>query len=183
LRPRDPSEKPSRRARRTWFHVAPAAAALVALGALAVTRLGVVDDPGPRAVVHGFAQAPSVDSSAPVVVIGAGARGEPSITHARDAGVRFLRGYVAFVYGRASADELEGLSADLRRSLRRARVRVPPARARRTPRLVRVVAVLQAPGVVQVTAAIDDGDLTPYPVTAFVERRDGGWLVTHLADD
>jgi hypothetical protein len=124
-----------------------------------------------------------VDSSPPVVVIGAGARREPSITHARDAGVRFLRSYVAFVYGRANAHEIEGASADLRRALRRSRVRVPPAHARRTPRLVRVDAVLQAPGVVQVTATIDDGDLTPYPVTAFVEFRDGRWLVTHLADD
>jgi hypothetical protein len=124
-----------------------------------------------------------VDSSPPVVLIGAGARGEPSIAHARDAGERFLRSYVGFIYGRANAGELEGLSADLRRSLRRSRVRVPPARAQRTPRLVRVGAVLQAPGVVQVTATIDDGDLTPYPVTAFVEFRDGRWLVTHLADD
>jgi hypothetical protein len=123
-----------------------------------------------------------VDSS-PAVVIGPGARGEPSITEARDVGERFLRRCVAFLYGRADADELEGLSADLRRSLRRSRVRVPPARARRTPRLVRVGAVLQAPGVVQVTATIDDGDLTPYPVTAFLEFRDARWLVTHLADD
>jgi hypothetical protein len=123
-----------------------------------------------------------VDSSPPVV-IGAGAREEPSIAHARHLGVRFLRGYVAFLYGRADADELEGASADLRRSLRRSRVRVPPARARRTPSVVRVDAVLQAPGVVQVTATIDDGDLAPYPVTAFVESRHGRWLVTHLADD
>jgi hypothetical protein len=150
---------------------------------LVVTRLGVLDDPGPRTVVHGFAETPSVDSSPPAVVIGAGARREPSIAHARDVGVRFLLGYVAFLYGRASVDHLEGLSADLGRSLRRFRARVPPARARRTPRLVRVDVVLQAPGVVEVTAMIDDGDLTPYPATAFVELRDGRWLVTHLADD
>lgn len=149
---------------------------------MAVTRLGVLDDPGPRTVVHGFPVTPSVDSSPPVV-IGAGARREPSITDARHVGERFLRGYVAFLYGRANADELQGLSADLRRALRRSRVRVPPARARRTPRLVRVDAVPGAPAVVQVTAMIDDGDLTPYPITAFVERPDGRWLVTHLADD
>jgi len=123
-----------------------------------------------------------VDSS-PAVVIGPGAHGEPSITEARHVGERFLRRCVAFLYGRANADELVGASTDLRRALRRSRVRVPPARARRTPRLVRADAVLQAPGVVQVTATIDDGDLTPYPVTAFLEFRDGRWLVTHLADD
>jgi hypothetical protein len=182
LRPRYPSEKPSRQARRTWFQVAPAAVALVALAALAVTRLGVLDDSAPRTIGQGGAEISSVDLSSPVV-IGAGARGEPSITEARDVGERFLRGYVAFVYGRTNADELEGASADLRRALRRSRVRVPPARARRTPRLIRVDAVLQAPGVVQVTATIEDGDLAPYPVAAFVERRDARWLVTHLADD
>jgi hypothetical protein len=155
---------------------------LVALAAVAVTRLGVLDHSGARTVVHGFAESPSVDSS-PAVVIGSGARGEPSITEARDVGERFLRGYVAFLSGRANADELQGASADLRRALRRSRIRVPPARARRTPRLVRVDAVLQAPDVVQVTATIDDGDLTPYPVTAFVELRAGRWVVTHLADD
>jgi hypothetical protein len=147
-----------------------------------VTRLGVLDHSGPRTVIHEFAVTPSVDSSPPVV-IGAGARWGPSIAHARDVGARFLRGYVAFLYGRANADELEGVSADLRRSLRRSRIRVPPARARRTPRLVRVDAVLQAPGVIQATATIDDGDLTPSLVTAFVEFRDARWLVTHLADD
>jgi hypothetical protein len=117
------------------------------------------------------------------VVIGAGVRGVPSIAEARKAGERFLRGYVAFLYGRANADDLRGASADLRRSLRRSRVRVPPARARRTPRLVRLDAVLQAPDVVQLTATIDDGDLKPYPVSAFVERRVVSWLVTRLADD
>jgi hypothetical protein len=117
------------------------------------------------------------------VVIGARVRPEPSLAEARTVGERFLRGYVAFVYDRANAGELEGASADLERALRRSRVRVPPARARRTPRLTRVDAVLQAPGVVQVTATIDDGDLTTYPVTAFLELRDGRWLVTHLAND
>jgi hypothetical protein len=165
------------------LQVAPAAVALVALGALAVIRLGVLDDSGPRIVVHGVAVTPPVDSSPPVVVIGAGARGEPSIAHARDVGVRFLHGYIAFLYGRANTDDLEGLSADLRRALRRARVRVPPARARRTPRLVRADAVLQAPGVIEVTATVDDGDVMPYPVTAFVEFRAGRWLVTDLGDD
>lgn len=166
----------------TRVHIAAAPVALIALAAMAMTVWGVLDDSGRGSVVRESPQSSAVDSSRPVV-IGAAARGESSIAEARNVGERFLRGYVAFVYGRANADELEGASADLRRALRRSRVRVPPARARRTPRLVRVDAVLQAPGVVGVTATIDDGDLTPYPVTAFVELRDGRWLVTHLAND
>jgi hypothetical protein len=158
------------------------AAAAVVLGAFAVTGWAVLDESGRRSVVRDPARSSSVDSSPPVV-IGARVREGPSIAEARNVGERFLRRYVAFLYGRANADELEGAGADLRRALRRSRVRVPPARARRTPKIVRVDAILQAPGVAQVTATIDDGDLAPYPVTAFVERRDSRWLVTDLADD
>jgi hypothetical protein len=44
-------------------------------------------------------------------------------------------------------------------------------------------AIVQATTIVQVTATVDDGDLAVYPVTAFVERRAGRWLVTHVGDD
>jgi hypothetical protein len=60
---------------------------------------------------------------------------------------------------------------------------VPPARGARTPAIVDLRAVVQAPTLVQVTATVDDGDLAAYPVTAFVERRAGRWLVSHVGDD
>jgi hypothetical protein len=106
-----------------------------------------------------------------------------STAEARAVGERFLQGYVAFLYGRLDADELEGGTGELTRGLRRARRRVPPARRERRSRIVRLAAVRQAPGLVQVTASVDDGDVAAYPVTAFVELGDGGWVVTHLADD
>ena len=102
---------------------------------------------------------------------------------ARRVGERFLNGYVAFLYGRGSVDELEGATRELRRELRRARLRVPPARAARTPRIVRLQSAEQSPATVVVTAIVDDGDLAAYPVTALVERRAGSWQVTRLADD
>jgi hypothetical protein len=102
---------------------------------------------------------------------------------ARRVGERFLNGYVAFLYGHRSAAELEGASGELRRALRRARVRVPPARAARTPRVVALQSAKQSPVTVVVTAIVDDGDLAAYPVTAAVERRTGRWQVTRLADD
>jgi hypothetical protein len=131
--------------------------------------------------------APESPRSSPMVVLGRAApRAAPRVrarAGAREAGQRFLRGYVAFLYGRRDANELEGASADLRRSLRRARVRVSPARGARTPTIIDLRAVAQAPTVVQVTATVDDGDLAAYLVTAFVERRAGCWLVTHVGDD
>jgi hypothetical protein len=182
LRRKKPSEEASTRARRSTAGVATAAVALVALVALlAVTLSAIRGDGEGRRAFRGSAGSSSVAPSPPVVISGA-TSARPSIAGAHNAAARFLQGYVAFLYG-ANADKLEGASADLRRALRRSRVRVPPARAQRTPRLLRVDAVLQAPGVVQVTATIDDGDLTPYPVTVFVELRDARWQITHLADD
>jgi hypothetical protein len=102
---------------------------------------------------------------------------------ARRVGERFLGRYVAYLYGRGSADELKGATRELRRVLRRARVRVPPARAARTPRIVRLQSTEQSPATVVVTAIVDDGDLAAYPVTALVEQRAARWQVTRLADD
>jgi hypothetical protein len=51
------------------------------------------------------------------------------------------------------------------------------------PALVGMQAVRQAASVVQVTATVDDGDISRYLVTAFVELHRGRWRVTHLADD
>ena len=102
---------------------------------------------------------------------------------ARRVGERFLNGYVAFLYGRGSAGALIGATRELRRELRRVRLRVPPARAARTARIVRWQSVDQSSTTVVVTAILDDGDLAAYPVTALVERRAGSWRVTRLADD
>ena len=126
--------------------------------------------------------APESPRSSPMVVLGRAAPRVLARAGAREAGKRFLRGYVAFLYGRRDADELEGASANLRRALRRAR-RVPPARGARTPTIVDLRAAVQAPRIVQVTAIVDDGDLAAYPITAFLERRAGRWLVTHVGDD
>jgi hypothetical protein len=102
---------------------------------------------------------------------------------ARRVGERFLNAYVAFLYGRGGVDQLEGASRQLRRELRRARVRVPPARAARTARIVRLRTAEQSSATVVVTAIVDDGDLAAYPVTALVGQRAGFWQVMRLADD
>ena len=112
-----------------------------------------------------------------------GARQNVVPVAARRVGERFLNGYVAFLYGRGSVDEIEGATRELGRVLRRARVRVPPARAARSPRILGLQSTEQSPATVVVTVIVDDGDLAAYPVTALVERRAGSWRVIRLADD
>jgi hypothetical protein len=118
---------------------------------------------------------------APEVVLGRGRSRVHARAGAREAGERFLRTYVAYLYGRIGAAGLQEATVGMRRTLRQARVRVPPARAARTPTITGLRSAIPRPGVVEVTATVDDGDLATYPVTAFVERRGGRWLVTDLA--
>ena len=67
---------------------------------------------------------------------------------ARRVGERFLVGYVAYLYGRERAGGLDGTTRSLARELRRVRVRVPPARAARTPRIVSLRSAQQLPATV-----------------------------------
>jgi len=133
--------------------------------------------------VHAPSAEPSSAYSPGPVVFRRAARWDASIAEARGVGKRFLRRYVAVLYGHIESAQLRGATVDLRRALRRSRVRVSPGRSGRDAELVGVHVVRQAAGVVQVTGTVDDGDLAPYLVTAFVELRDGRWRVTHLADD
>jgi hypothetical protein len=154
-----------------------AVAALAVVGMTGVTGLALMRssrDPTIR-------PRPTVRAPVREVVLGGVLPVDHGLREAREVGRRFLRGYVAFLHGRLSADELEGASSDLRRALRRARVRVPPARAVRRPAIVGVRAFARAPGVVLVIASVADGDLAAYSIAASVERRPGRWLVTGLA--
>jgi hypothetical protein len=155
-----------------------ALAALIGVLAVLIVALAESDSRQRPASGAGESSHPS-----PEVVLHGGPLLGSARAGAREAGQRFLRGYVAFLYGRRDADELNGASAHLRRALRRARLRVPPARHARTPAIVDLHAIVQAPTIVQVTATVDDGDLAVYPITALVERRAGRWLVTHVGDD
>src|SRR4051794_12842709 len=93
--------------------------ALAALiGALAVLIVALAESGSRQRPASGAAQ--SSHPSPEVVLHGGALLGSPR-AGAREAGQRFLRGYVAYLYGRRDADELDGASAHLRRALRRAR--------------------------------------------------------------
>jgi hypothetical protein len=153
-------------------------AAVAALAVLAgVTALALSRSSRDRTI----RPVPAVRAPAREVVLGSAAPADHGPADAREVGGRFLRGYVAFLYGRAAVDELDGASTNLRRALRRARVRVPPARAERRPAIAGVRAIARAPGVALVIASVTDGDLAAYAIAATLERRAGRWLVTGLA--
>jgi hypothetical protein len=151
------------------------------VGVLSSLAVGCGGTHGHAAPAPGHVRATPPADVEDVVIQTDGANAVP--VAARRVGERFLRRYVAYLYGRGSADELKGATRELRRVLRRARVRVPPARAARTPRIVRLQSTEQSPATVVVTVIVDDGDLAAYPVTALVERRAGFWQVIRLADD
>jgi len=105
------------------------------------------------------------------------------LTAARRVARRFLAGYLGFLYGRGSSDEITDVMPAVSRELKRNTPRIPPAQRDRTPRVVDLSAVGQARNAVIVTASIDDGDVAVYPIVFTLDRRDGLWLVSRLATD
>jgi hypothetical protein len=101
---------------------------------------------------------------------------------AREAAQQFLRAYVAFLYGRRAAKDLPSATDESRSHLRQTRVRVPPARAERTPTIGFPRAGAHDRRHVQVSVTVDDGDLSPYRIRAIVERRGRRWLVVRVSD-
>lgn len=96
---------------------------------------------------------------------------------------RFLEGYLAYLYGRGEADEIEAASPALERRLRRERLRVSPATRRRDPRIVDLGARRLERDRYQVTATIVDGGVADYPVELSLARRSGEWVVNSTAAD
>lgn len=161
-----------------------AIAAAVVLGALAVLAaialVGGSDEPR-EAPVRGPVGAP------PDPVIGTPSRpATPAedVPAAADAAARrFLRGYLALLYGRGAVGDVTDASEPVLRALRRNVRRVPAAQRQRRPEVVDLRLVRQAPAAVLATASIDDGDLAVYPIVFALDRRDGRWIVARLSDD
>jgi hypothetical protein len=108
---------------------------------------------------------------------------EAELAAARRVAARFLDGYLAFLYGRAPARGVTDVSEPVRRELVRNTPRIPPAQRQRTPRVVDLSVVGQAPGAVIVTASVDDGDVAVYPIVFTLDLVGGRWRVSRLAND
>jgi hypothetical protein len=157
-----------------------AARVLVALGVLAtlgaVVALAAFVSPE-----HRPSEALRAPPSSPVV-LGRSVARHDARAGAREAGQRFLRAYVAFLYGRRAARDLPSATANLRSHLRRTHIRVPPARAERTPTISALRVDACDRRFVQVSVPVDDGDLSPYRIRAIAERRGRRWLVVRVTD-
>ena len=108
---------------------------------------------------------------------------EPALSSATDAALGFLRGYLAYSYGRGTLDAIRGADRRLIASLRHSHPRVPPAARQRHPEVTTLQIVAQAPGAAQATATVADGSGPQYPLVLYLDRRPGGWIVTRLGDD
>jgi hypothetical protein len=102
---------------------------------------------------------------------------------ADNAARRFLRGYLAAVYGRGTIDEIPASTPQLREGLRRQHDRVPPAQRARHPHVARLVLTAAGAEALRGLATVDDGDLAPYPLPFTIARdRAGHWRVTSVGD-
>jgi len=92
----------------------------------------------------------------------------------------FLRGYLAYLYGRANARAIPLASAQVRRALAAHPPRVSPAQRERHPRITALSAQPLASGAISLTATIDDGGVARYPIRVKLARRARSWRVVQL---
>jgi hypothetical protein len=67
--------------------------------------------------------------------------------------------------------------------LARSRVRIPPAAHRRHPRVVELRSDRVGSDRAAVTATVDDGGVSRYPIELTIARRRGRWLVAAVGAD
>jgi hypothetical protein len=159
-------------------------ARLVAIAALGVVVLNVVASAlAPTSREHHRATSAPTGTGPPSATTFAGPRYPPPVSAgelARARGVtgQFLESYLPFLYGRASARSVAGVTPAFRRQLTRERAQLTPVERRRRPRLVSLLAAGEEQRVVLATAMVEDGGITTYALRITVPEGPGGWLVT-----
>jgi hypothetical protein len=96
------------------------------------------------------------------------------------AAAHFLAGYLPYLYGHAPASQVQGATASFARSLAPLASHVSPSMRASTPRLVAFRPAAAPPGVVAVTAVVNDGGLVDYPIALLLVRRGSRLLVSGL---
>ena len=102
------------------------------------------------------------------------------LQQAAGAADRFLRSYLPFAYGRASAGSVRAAAPALRSELMRERLRITPAQGVRRPRAVSLRVVGTTPGFVVATGTVDDGGIAEYRLRFSLRERAGHWLVSDV---
>jgi hypothetical protein len=170
-----------RLARRALMVVIPLLLLATLLGAFAIAPHGRSASAATRHVVDRPTAQPSLAPPAHPAL--AEAAREPPLSTATGAALRFLRGYLAFSYGRGPLHAIRDADPQLIASLHRAHPRVPPAARNRRPRVTTLQVLPQRRSTAQATATISDGRGPHYPLVFYLDRRPGGWTVTRLGDD
>jgi hypothetical protein len=111
------------------------------------------------------------------------ARSRPPVPSAAPARVsrRFLQGYLAYIYGHASARRIPCASAALSRSLRAQPPLVSADERARHPRLIKLALLSSTGAAPRVRALVSDGGVADYPIELVLDRRGGRLLVTAVA--
>jgi hypothetical protein len=94
---------------------------------------------------------------------------------------RFLRGYLAYIYGHAPARRIVGASTALSRSLRAQHARVSADERARHPRLLKLQLLSGAGADPRVRALVSDGGVADYPIELVLDRRGDHLRVTGVA--
>jgi hypothetical protein len=97
---------------------------------------------------------------------------------ARSVAARFLTGYLPFLYGRASARSIEGVTTAFRLRLSRRPALVTPVERRRRPRVVSLTAVGLMHGQVLATVLVSDGGVTAYALRITLRAGPDGLSVS-----
>jgi hypothetical protein len=172
-------------------------AAAVAAIVAAAAALALVDDAGPAPTPARDAPAsagpaapvrppPALPAAATPTVTneeGRPARGSIAsrreIARAKRVARRFLRSYLRFSYGQASAGAIAGATGSLRRRLAKTRPRVPVQEGRRRPRVLLVQADGVTPARARLLGFVRDGRRR-YTVPLALARTRAGWRVTSV---
>jgi hypothetical protein len=100
---------------------------------------------------------------------------------AKRVAIRFLAGYLPFLYGRGSARSIDAVTPDMRLQLSRMRALVTPVERQRHPRVVSLSAVGQAAAGALVTALVADGGVTTCALRIVLRSGRDGWLVSGVS--
>lgn len=109
-----------------------------------------------------------------------GAQRLPFNRSALRVGKKFLSGYLAYSYGRASAAVIDDASGGLLASLETARSRASLAMRARQPRILALTPTTTSTGQVEIIASVTDGGIVHYTLDLSIGREHGRLVVTGL---
>ena len=142
------------------------AAFAIVTAAIVVATLVLATGSAPR--FSSARQNPAVRASSKAPVLSG-----PAVMVAR----RFLDGYLGYLYGHAPARAVRDAVPALSRSLAARRLIVPPAMRSLSPRVLALGSAPASPGLIGVSATVNDGELASYQLELVLARAHGRLLV------